>query len=136
MEEVVTLNQVAQKRLMLLGEVMAGRLTLRQAAQSTGRSIRQVKRWLVAWRKRGAAGIAHGNRGRSPANQLPKQVTDKVRSLAAGPYAGLNICHLTDLLAEREGIVLSRSTVRRIARAGAATPAWRWKCAGTWKKGS
>ena len=38
--------------------------------------------------------------------------------LAEGPYAGLNHTHLTEMLAEREGIALSRSTVRRILLAG------------------
>ena len=38
--------------------------------------------------------------------------------MAEGPYAGLNHTHLTELLSEREGIDLSRSTVRRILMAG------------------
>jgi transposase len=38
-------------------------------------------------------------------------------------YAGCNQYHLTDLLAEREGIRISRSTVRRILEdAGISSP--------------
>ncbi|MBA3895403.1 MAG: winged helix-turn-helix domain-containing protein, partial [Gemmatimonadales bacterium] len=43
--------------------------------------------------------------------------------LARTRYAGLNHSHLADLLAEREGITLERSTIRRILlRAGIRSP--------------
>ena len=38
----------------------------------------------------------------------------KVASLAQEKYKGINHTHLTELLAEREGVELSRPTVRRI----------------------
>ena len=38
--------------------------------------------------------------------------------LVEGPYAGLNHTHLTEMLAEREDVHLSRSTVRRVLLAG------------------
>lgn len=112
--EGVTLSPREQKRLMLLGEVERGQMVVTEAAVLAGRSVRQVRRWLAAWRERGPAGIAHGNRGRSPPNAITAAVRGQVKGLAAGKYAGLNLCHLTDLLAEREGLVVSRSSVRRI----------------------
>ena len=43
-------------------------------------------------------------------------------------YRGINHSHLTELLAEREGMVLSRPTVRRIlVRAGLTSPHHRAK---------
>ena len=43
--------------------------------------------------------------------------------LARTHYAGANHTHLTELLTEREGIDLSRATVRRIlVRAGVNSP--------------
>jgi len=41
-------------------------------------------------------------------------VQAKIRALARERYQGVNHTHLTELLAEREGAVLSRSTVRRL----------------------
>ena len=41
-----------------------------------------------------------------------------MQALAEGRYAGFNHTHLTEMLAEREGIALSRSTVRRVLLAG------------------
>ena len=62
--------------------------------------------------------MAHGNRGRKPATTTCLGTQQKVRELAKGPYAGLNHTHLTEMLAEREGIDLSQSTMRRILLAG------------------
>ena len=39
-------------------------------------------------------------------------------ALATGAYSGFNHSHLTEMLADREGIHLSRSTVRRVLLAG------------------
>lgn len=54
---------------------------------------------------------------------VPEEVTARIVALAQGRYAGLNQQHLTDLLAEREGITVSRSTVRRMLVAAGVTPA-------------
>lgn len=47
---------------------------------------------------------------------------EQIVALAQGPYAGVNQQNLTELLAEREGIAVSRATVRRVLLgAGIAT---------------
>ncbi len=112
--EGVTLSPTEQRRLVILGQLDRRALTVREAATLLGRSARQTYRLRAAWLKEGAAGLAHGNRGRAPPNTLPVALKEKVRELAAGEYAGVNICHLTELLAEREGITVSRSTLRRV----------------------
>ena len=58
--------------------------------------------------------MAHGNRGRKPSTTTCPEIQQRVRELAEDPYAGFNHTHLTEMLAEREDIHLSRSTVRRI----------------------
>ena len=93
------------------------------AAQLMGVSERHTWRLLAAYRKEGASAIAHGNRGRRPSTTTDTPRRQRVRELAAGPYAGLNHTHLTEMLSEREGIDLSRSTVRRILlAAGVRSP--------------
>jgi len=69
---------------------------------------------MSAYRKEGAAALAHGNRGRRPAHALEQGLRQRVLDLAQTTYAGLNNQHFAELLAEREGIALSRSSVRRI----------------------
>jgi len=65
-------------------------------------------------RQRGVQGLLHGNRGRKPWNRTAVEVIEKVVRLARQKYQGLNDTHLTEKLNEREGIVLSRPTVRGI----------------------
>jgi len=69
---------------------------------------------LAAYRKEGAAALAHGNRGRKPCNALEDSLKVKVVELARSTYAGFNTQHFTEFLAELEGIFLSRSSVRNI----------------------
>ena len=123
MKEIVSLNRKEQQRAMVLNQVERGGLTGEQAAVLVGLSLRQVRRLLVAYRKEGVAAFAHGNRGQRPAHALPQETRKRVLALAQGPYAGCNHCHLQDLLAEREGLVVSRSSIWRIlTAAGVKSP--------------
>lgn len=123
MTEDVTLNQKEQKRLIVLNRVLWEQMTGAEAAEVLGLSVRQLRRILAAYREDGAAALAHGNRGRAPAHTLGQDVRQRVRELARSTYVGINHQHLTELLAEREGIVLSASTVKRIlAEVGLQSP--------------
>ena len=118
MRETGTLTTNEQTRLLVVSQVDRGALSVRQAAEVLKRSERQVRRLLAAYRREGAAALAHGNRGRTPAHTIPETVREQVRALSRGTDAGVNDQHFTEWLAEREGIQLSRSTVRRIRQAG------------------
>jgi len=113
MERRVTLNGKEQKRLMVLNKVERGEMRGGEAAIVLGISLRHTRRLLAGYRRGGAAALAHGNRGRKPANALEEAIKNRVNELAVSKYAGFNTQHLTEMLSEREGIKLSRSTVRR-----------------------
>ena len=87
-------------------------MTGKEAAQILDLSLRHERRILAAYRKEGAQGLAHGNRGRKPANALGDGLKRQVVGLAQSTYAGCNTQHLSELLAEREGIIISRSAAR------------------------
>lgn len=95
-------------------EVVQGQLTAGAAAALPGLSVRQVRRLIKRYRQGGAAGAARGNRGRQPAHTLPEARRQRILALARTAYRGCNHQHLSELLAEREGIVVSRATGRRI----------------------
>lgn len=114
MKERLTLNRKEQKRLMVLNQLERKELGLGRAALLMQVSERQVWRLLSAYRKEGAEGLVHGNRGRQPVNALPVEMREKVVSLAGTRYAGFNHTHLTEKLGEQDQTHLSRSTVRRI----------------------
>ena len=108
------MNTQEQKRVMVLNRLLVGELTAAEAAVLLTLSERQVRRLLAAYRKEGAAALAHGNRGSKPVHNISKEVGRQVIELATTTYAGCNYQHLRDLLAERDGITLSRASVRRI----------------------
>ena len=119
----VTLNQKEQARLSVLNSVLEYQVPIAQAAEVLGVSPRHARRLLAAYRKHGAAALAHGNRGRRPHNATLPAEAAAVVGLATERYEGANHTHLTELLKKREGIDLSRPTVRRIlTRAGIGSP--------------
>ena len=94
-----------------------------EAAHILGLSQRHAWRILAAYRKHGAKALSHGNRGSRPSNATSPMMQEKVVTLARERYPGVNHTHLTELLAEREGVVVSRSTVRRLlVEAGLPSP--------------
>ena len=117
------MDEKAQQRVAVLHEVAQGQLTARAAAAMLGVTERQARRLLAAYRRAGAAALRHGNTGRQPAGTIPAEVRERVLALARTTYRGCTHQHLSELLAEREGIALSRSSVRRILlAAGLASP--------------
>ncbi len=124
--EGLTLTMKEQTRLQVLNAVMAKRWSTSEAAEVLGISERHAWRLLAAYREEGAAALAHGNRGLVPANATPSGIREKVVALARERYHRVNHTHLSELLAEREGVALSRSTVRRLLT-GAGVPSPRYR---------
>lgn len=113
----LTLTATEQTRLQVLNQIVAREVAVGDAAQVLGLSERHTWRLLAGYREEGAAALAHGNRGRPAANAVREALRDRVVQLARTRYEGLNQTHFTELLAEREGIYLARSTVRNFLRA-------------------
>jgi predicted DNA-binding protein (UPF0251 family) len=119
----LTLTANEQKRLQVLNQVMAREVAVGDAANVLGLSERHTWRLLAEYRKEGAAALVHGNRGRPATNAIPDALRAQVLRLATTRYEGLNQTHFTEMLAEREELILARSTVRNILRvAGIASP--------------
>ena len=117
------MTQQEQARLQILNNLLAGYMTTEQAATLMGVSARHTRRILAAYREDGAAALAHGNRGRRPANATPNALATDVIRLARSRYAGVNHTHLSELLREREGIDIGRDTLRKIlTNAGVNSP--------------
>ena len=108
------MTQKEQARLQVLNSLLTEHMTSDQAAKLMGVTTRRTRRILAAYREKGAASLAHGHRGRRPANATPDAVVAGVVRLARTRYAGANHTHLSELLSERDGIDIGRTTLRRI----------------------
>ena len=118
------MTQKEQTRLQVLNSVLADQVPVCQAAEVLGVSERHMRRILAAYRKEGAR-RTRPRESWAADRPTPRRRTKMtyVVQLARTRYAGTNHTHLTELLMEREGIDLSRSTVRRIlVSAGVDSP--------------
>jgi len=123
MRETITMTTVEQRRAWVLTKVVAGELLVAEAAGLLGLSVRSVWRLKRRFGEEGPAGLVHGNRGRASPRRIDEPTRERVRALARGRYDGANDSHLAELLADEEGISVSRVSVRRILRAaGIASP--------------
>lgn len=114
MEKTVTLNSQEQERIKVLNRHLSGELSVAQVAALLKCSQRHVYRLKAAYREKGAEAMMHGNRGKRSPKRIAEVTRQQVAELAEGKYAGCNQSHVRDLLEEREGITVSRASVRRI----------------------
>jgi transposase len=98
----------------LLKALVAGQLTNRQVAGALRLTVRQVQRLKRRFRTAGVAGLVHRTRGQPSRRRLAAGVRERIAELMRTIYAGLNDCHLTEKLQEREGLSVGRESVRRI----------------------
>ena len=108
------MSQREQTRLQILNTLLTEQMTIEQAATLMDVSIRHARRLLAAYRVEGAVALSHGNRGRRSSNATSETIRAEVLSLARTRYSGVNHTHLCELLREREGIEIGRTTLRRI----------------------
>ena len=100
----------------LMKMVEVGKITLKEAGERIGVSYRQVKRIRRAIREKGMKGLVHGNKGGPSHHRIDELLRQKVLQLSNEVYLEFNDTHFTEKLREREGIVLSRETVRQWRR--------------------
>jgi transposase len=99
--------------------VVSGQLTAKQGSQLLNLSVRQIKRLKGRIGQEGVAALAHGNRGRKPVHAIPEAVHEHVVSLLNGLLKDATCEHVSELLAERQGLKVSARSIRRMmVRAG------------------
>jgi transposase len=105
------------KRVQVVQEMAASRITGVQAAELLGLSVRQVRRLVARYREQGPAGLAHGNRGKASARRTSPAVGDQIVKLLKEGYSDYNTQHLVEVLEERHQLKVSYATLRRIRNA-------------------
>lgn len=122
MEGDIVLSQKEAHRARVMREVEASNLRLKDAALVMRVSERQVKRIKARFLKEDLAGLVHRNRGRTPPNAISDSLKAKILSLHEEEYFDFNDTHYTEMLAEHEGILVSRETVRKLLRGAKKAP--------------
>jgi transposase len=106
------------KRAGVLGRVAAKTLTLGAAATLMAVSYRQAKRLYGRYRKKGAAGLRHGNAGRASNRATGARVRKRVLALVREKYGGaleerFGPTLAAEHLASEDGLTVDHETLRR-----------------------
>ena len=103
-----------RERSHLIRETVEKKLRQREAAERLGVSIRQFKRLVRAWRQDGDAGLVSRQRGQPSNHRLPDLTVQQIEQHLLATYPDFGPTLAAEKLAERDGIVVSRETVRHI----------------------
>ena len=109
-EDIIMLRQRELKRLHVIHKVLEGTLTQRDAAGLISLTERQIRRIVTRIREEGDEGIRHKSRGRPSNRKLPFK--ERIVQLYRSSYPDFGPTLFTEKLEEREGITVSRETVR------------------------
>jgi transposase len=115
-QETFRVSQKELQRVAVIASCVKGDLACARAAELLDLTPRQIKRLKARYRQVSAAALTHASRGRPSHRRLPDAVRERIVRLARTTYAGFNDHHLCEKLVEREGLSLSRETLRRLLR--------------------
>jgi transposase len=102
-----------RERAHVIRQVSDRRLAQVRAAEQLGIGVRQVKRLVSAYRRRGDRGLVSGRRGRPSNNRLAAETMARVEQALRERYAGFGPTLACEKLLEHEGIRVSAETVRQ-----------------------
>lgn len=120
--EMVNLDTKAQRRLRILTRVLAGGLSIEDAATAMGLSARHARRLVRRFQSEGASALVHGNRGRPPSNRTCETLKQKVLDLVEEEYEGFNDVHLQEALLRDHDLCIGRETLRSLLRCNGRGP--------------
>jgi len=106
------MSRKERDRLKVMAALVEGRLKQVEAGRLLRLSVRQVRRIAQRYRAEGDAGLVHRSRGRLPNNRIPDRVHRRTLALVRRQYADFGPTLAAEKLSERDGIEVSRETLR------------------------
>ena len=102
----------------ILTRLKAGALSVGDAGELLGVGPRQVRRLRERFAREGMGAVVHRNRGKAPINRTEPKTVERIKALVGegGKYHDLNVCHLREMLAQHEEIIIGRSTLDRLLK--------------------
>ena len=98
----------------ILGQVLAGRLTNRQASLKLNLHIRQIQRLKKRYSIGGSAAIVHRSRGRPSGRAIPSELKDTISKLLFSRYSDFGATFAAEKLQEEFDITVSVEWLRKL----------------------
>lgn len=102
------------KRCEILKMANEKQINQKAGARRIGVSERHFRRLLHNYRIKGAEGIISGHRGRVSSNRMPNEKQEKILNKLKDDYLGFGPTLASEKLWERDGVKVSKETVRQI----------------------
>lgn len=112
--ELLSMSQKELSRLEVIQRVCRKSLTQRQAAELLNLSLRHIKRLCQAYRRKGAAALASGRRGRPSNNRLPPATVSAACQLLRVRYFDFGPTLAHEKLRQAHGLRLGLESVRQL----------------------
>ncbi len=110
----LTMSASERERAGIVRSILAGRLLQREGAERLGICLRQMKRLVRAFRADGDRSLVSRQRGRTSPLRVEAGVQTRIPELLRNEYQGFGPTFAAEKLAEREGVEVSRETIRRL----------------------
>ena len=114
LEGCLPMSAEERERSHLIRQTVEKTLRQKEAAERLGIGERQFKRLVRAWKRHGDGGLVNRQRGRASNNRLTAATRGRIEQLLGETYGDFGPTLAAEKLAERDGIEVSRETVRRI----------------------
>ena len=114
MQSVVGMNEKERERGHVIRLVVEKKLLQREAAERLGVVVRQIKRFVRAWKKRGDEGLVSKQRGRVSPRRTQAETRVKIEALLKEKYPDFGATLAAEKLAELDKITASHETIRQI----------------------
>ena len=114
MDKLLEMSTKEISRLEVMQRLSRKQMNQKEAGTILGLSVRQIKRWLRAYREKGTAGLVSKHRGRKGNNRLPEEVKKQALNLLKTKYQGFGPTLAHEKLVEKEKLKLSDESVRQL----------------------
>lgn len=114
MEGRILMSRKEAERIGIVERVIGKLLKQTEAAEQLGLSERQIRRIVQVYRKEGAKGLVHKNRGRESSKKVSKEAEEEIEKLYEGLYYDFKPSLFCEKLIEEHGIELSHETIRKL----------------------
>ena len=114
MQRTITMTEKELERSKVIHMVNEKRLTQCEGAKRLNISERHFRRLLRRYREKGDAGLVSGHRGKPSSNRMGEEKRQSILDLMLTTYQGFGPTLASEKLAERDGIQVSKETLRQI----------------------
>jgi len=101
------------ERLSTMKQVKSKKLKQREASEVLGLSLRQTQRLIRTYKEDGAVGLISKRRGKANARKMPEEERMTIIAKIREKYVDFGPTFASEKLKEKEGITVSRETLRK-----------------------